>query len=106
MAISTLTQLLEKMSAGNEVALARLMTLVERDGDEVGPILEAIAPRLGTAFTIGITGPPGAGKSSLVDGLATLMRAAGKTVGVVAGAPPRPVSGGGVGGGRRPPTPA
>src|SRR5881628_2745880 len=94
MAMSTLTQLLEKMSAGNEVALARLMTLVERDGDEVGPILEAIAPRLGAAFTIGITGPPGAGKSSLVDGLATLMRAAGKTVGVVAVDPSSPFSGG------------
>ena len=94
MAMSTLTQLLEKMAAGNEVALARLMTLVERDGGEVGPILEAIAPRLGTAFTIGITGPPGAGKSSLVDGLATLMRAAGKTVGVVAVDPSSPFSGG------------
>ena len=55
----TLTQLLDKMFAGDEVALARLMTLVEREGREVGPILEAIAPRLGKAFTIGITGPPG-----------------------------------------------
>src|SRR3989442_12730887 len=102
MAMSTLTQLLEKMSAGNEVALARLMTLVERDGDEVGPILEAIAPRLGAAFTIGITGPPGAGKSSLVDGLATLMRAAGKTVGGVAGPPPWPALRRAVGGGQLP----
>ncbi|MGH7963692.1 MAG: methylmalonyl Co-A mutase-associated GTPase MeaB [Candidatus Binatia bacterium] len=90
----TLTQLLANMSAGNEVALARLMTLVERDGNEVGPILEAIAPQLGNAFTIGITGPPGAGKSSLVDGLATLIRAADKTVGVVAVDPSSPFSGG------------
>jgi len=94
MATNALAQLLEKMSAGSEVALARLMTLVERDGKEVGPILEAIAPQLGNAFTIGITGPPGAGKSSLVDCLAALMRKAGKTVGVVAIDPSSPFSGG------------
>jgi len=94
MATNALAQLLEKMSAGSEVALARLMTLVERDGREVGPILEAIAPQLGNAFTIGITGPPGAGKSSLVDCLAALMRKAGKTVGVVAIDPSSPFSGG------------
>jgi LAO/AO transport system kinase len=70
------------------------MTLVERDGREVGPILEAIAPQLGHAFSIGVTGPPGAGKSSLVDSLITLMRAAQKTVGVVAIDPSSPFSGG------------
>src|SRR5262245_5097503 len=94
MTATTLTQLLENMAAGNAVALARLMTLVERDGNEVGPILAAIAPKLGTAFTIGITGPPGAGKSSVVDRLAVLMRQAGKTVGVVAVDPSSPFSGG------------
>ena len=94
MASNALMQLLEKMSAGSEVALARLMTLVERDGREVGPILETIAPKLGNAFTIGITGPPGAGKSSVVDRLAALMRKASKTVGVVAIDPSSPFSGG------------
>jgi len=94
MTTNALTQLLEKMSAGHEVALARLMTLIERDGREVGPILEAIAPQLGNAFTIGVTGPPGAGKSSVVDRLAALMRQAGKTVGVVAIDPSSPFSGG------------
>jgi len=94
MTTNALTQLLEKMVTGNEVALARLMTLVERDGNEVGPILAAIAPKLGTAFTIGITGPPGAGKSSVVDRLAVLMRQTGKTVGVVAVDPSSPFSGG------------
>jgi LAO/AO transport system kinase len=84
MATAALTQLSEKMFAGDERALARLMTFVERDGEEVGAILQAIAPKLGNAFTIGITGPPGAGKSSLVDRLATLMRKAGKTVGIIA----------------------
>jgi LAO/AO transport system kinase len=82
------------MFTGEERALARLITLVERDGAEVGPILEAIAPKLGHAFTIGVTGPPGAGKSSLVDRLASLMRKAGKTVGVIAVDPSSPFSGG------------
>jgi LAO/AO transport system kinase len=94
MASTALAQLLDKMFAGSEVALARLMTLVERDGEAVGPILEAIAPQLGNAFTIGITGPPGGGKSSLVDCLAALMRKAGKTVGIVAIDPSSPFSGG------------
>jgi LAO/AO transport system kinase len=94
MAMRTLSELLEDMIAGNPVALARLMTLVERTGAEVGRILEAIAPRLGNAFVIGLTGPPGAGKSSIVDGLISLLREAGKTVGVVAVDPSSPFSGG------------
>src|SRR5262245_23642053 len=94
MATATLTQLLEKMFAGDERALARLITLLEREGTEVGPILQAIAPKLGNAFTIGITGPPGAGKSSLVDRLVTLMRKAGKTVGIIAIDPSSPFTGG------------
>jgi LAO/AO transport system kinase len=94
MATAALTQLLEKMFAGDERALARLITFVEREGSEVGPILQAIAPKLGRAFTVGITGPPGAGKSSLVDRLATLMRKAGKTVGIIAVDPSSPFSGG------------
>ena len=94
MAKHTLDQLLEKMSSGDSRGLARLMTLVEREGDVVGRILEFVGPRQGKAFTLGITGPPGAGKSSLVDGLTTLMRQAGKTVGIIAIDPSSPFTGG------------
>jgi LAO/AO transport system kinase len=94
MTTASLNQFLERMFAGDERALARLMTLVERDGPEVGPILQAIAPNLGRAFTIGITGPPGAGKSSLVDRLVSLIRKAGKTVGIIAIDPSSPFTGG------------
>lgn len=94
MAKHTLDQLLEKMSSGDSRALARLMTLVEREDARLGRILETIGPRQGHACTIGITGPPGAGKSSLVDGLTTLMRQAGETVGIVAVDPSSPFTGG------------
>jgi LAO/AO transport system kinase len=94
MATATLNQLIERMFTGDERALARLITLVEREGVEVGPILQAIAPKLGNAFTIGVTGPPGAGKSSLVDRLVSLIRKTGKTVGIIAIDPSSPFSGG------------
>jgi LAO/AO transport system kinase len=94
MVTATLNQLIERMFTGDERALARLITLVEREGVEVGPILQAIAPKLGNAFTIGVTGPPGAGKSSLVDRLVSLIRKTGKTVGIIAIDPSSPFSGG------------
>ena len=94
MAKHTLDQLLERMSSGDRRALARLMTLVEREDERLGRILAAIGPRQGQACTIGVTGPPGAGKSSLVDGLTTLMRQAGETVGIVAIDPSSPFTGG------------
>lgn len=94
MAKYTLDQLLERMSSGDSRALARLMTLVEREDERLGRILGAIGPRQGHAYTIGVTGPPGAGKSSLVDGLTTLMRQAGETVGIVAIDPSSPFTGG------------
>ena len=54
MAKQTLEQLLEKMWSGDTGALARLMTLVERESDVVGQILETIGPKQGSAFSIGI----------------------------------------------------
>ena len=89
-----LKELLQRMMSGDTRALARAMTLVERESDVLGEILRAIAKKQGHAFSVGVTGPPGAGKSSLVDGLITLMRGCGKTVGVIAIDPSSPFTGG------------
>ena len=61
--------LVEKMLCGNEQSLARLITSVERDTPDVPEIMKAVYARTGKAHCIGITGPPGAGKSTLVDRL-------------------------------------
>jgi LAO/AO transport system kinase len=77
-------------------ALARAITLVENDAAAAGDLLGALYPHTGKAFVVGITGPPGAGKSTLVDRLTALLRAAGKTVSVVAVDPTSPYSGGAI----------
>ena len=88
--------LLDRFAAHDRRALARLITLVESRSPEVPAIMREIYPRAGKAVVIGITGPPGAGKSTLVDGVVALLRAAGKRVGVVAIDPSSPFSGGAV----------
>jgi len=86
----------QKMLAGCDQSLARLISLVERDAPEVPQIMSQIYPRLGKAYFVGVTGPPGGGKSTLVDRLTALMRARGFSVGVVACDPTSPFSGGAV----------
>jgi LAO/AO transport system kinase len=88
--------LVDRMLAGDRTALARLMTLVEGRAAAVPDIMSRVYPRTGRAHVVGITGPPGAGKSTLVDQLATHYRAAGRRVGVVAVDPSSPFSGGAV----------
>jgi len=87
---------LERMLSGDKLALARMITFVENDASFVSEILERIYPRTGRCYSIGVTGPPGAGKSSLVDKLIPRMRSEGKTVGVVAVDPSSPFTGGAV----------
>jgi LAO/AO transport system kinase len=81
---------------GDAVALARAISLVEEGGERGEAILAEIFPRTGRAAIIGVTGPPGAGKSSLVNRLLALYRSLGRSIGVVAVDPSSAFSGGAV----------
>ncbi|MCI4351330.1 MAG: methylmalonyl Co-A mutase-associated GTPase MeaB [Thermoplasmata archaeon] len=81
---------------GDRRALARLMSLVENRDAEAGPALAALYPHAGKARVIGITGPLGVGKSSLISGLLAHLRGQGLKVGIVAVDPSSPFSGGSV----------
>lgn len=87
-------ELVDSMLAGSEQSLARLITLVEREAFEVPEIMSRIYPSLGKAYSVGFTGPPGGGKSSLVDRLTAVMRGKGLSVGIIACDPSSPFSGG------------
>lgn len=79
---------------GNRLALARLISLVE-DGDaESQTALSALYPHSGQAHLVGVTGPPGSGKSTLVNVLAKNLRSKGLTVGIIAVDPTSPFTGG------------
>jgi LAO/AO transport system kinase len=84
------------MLAGDRLALARLITRVENRGAEIPEIMRSVQPRLGRAHVLGITGPPGAGKSTLVDRVISYLRAEGTAVGVLAIDPSSPFTGGAV----------
>ena len=84
------------MLAGDVLSLARLITKVERGDADVPQIMKRVYPHLGKAYCIGITGPPGAGKSTVVDRLTAVMRQRGFTVGIIAADPTSPFTGGAV----------
>ncbi len=88
--------LVDRMLAGDRVALAKLITRVENEAPDVAALMARIAPRCGRAYALGVTGPPGAGKSTLIDRLIARLRARGESVGVVAVDPSSPFSGGAV----------
>ena len=89
-------KLVDNMLAGDTLSLARLITKVEREGTDVPEIMKLVYPHVNRAYCVGITGPPGAGKSTVVDRLTVLMRQEGLTVGIIAADPTSPFSGGAV----------
>ena len=88
------TRLLEEFDAGHKASLARAVSIVENHRPGFDRLLARMQARLGRARRIGITGPPGAGKSTLTTELTRAYRAAGLTVGVIAVDPTSPFTGG------------
>jgi GTPase len=80
--------------AGDRAALARALSHVENEAHGAAAILDASFKRIGRAFRIGVTGPPGAGKSTLVARIARELRARGESVAIVAVDPTSPFTGG------------
>ena len=79
---------------GNRRAIARAISLVENNSDDSKALLNSIFAHTGKAHRLGITGPPGAGKSTIVDNLAKLFREQKRSVGIVAVDPTSPFTGG------------
>lgn len=90
----TITELSERVLAGDRSAVARAISAIENETDAAAALRAALARSVGRARVLGVTGPPGAGKSTLVNGLIGGFLARGSTVGVVAVDPSSPVSGG------------
>lgn len=90
------SDLVTRILAGDVRALARAISLVEEDHPAAGEVLRGAFPHAGRAAVLGITGAPGAGKSTLVDRLASRYRAAGQRVGIVAVDPSSAFSGGAI----------
>jgi GTPase len=89
---ASVTKLEERILAGDLRALARAATLVEAQGEPGRELIAALFPRTGRATLVGITGPPGAGKSTLVNELAKVIRSRGNSVGIIAVDPSSPYS--------------
>ncbi len=89
-----IARVLADLDAGRTAAVARAVSIVENHRPGFDRLLAALHPRLGRAERVGITGPPGAGKSTLTTALARALRAAGKRVGIVAVDPTSPFTGG------------
>ncbi len=88
--------LADRVLAGDPRAIARAITLIEDESPAGAALVRGIFARTGRAYLIGVTGPPGAGKSTLVDKLTAAIRTTGRTVGVVAVDPTSPFTGGAI----------
>ncbi|MBI5022104.1 MAG: methylmalonyl Co-A mutase-associated GTPase MeaB [Ignavibacteriales bacterium] len=85
---------IEKILKGDRVAIARSISMVENEHPESLDLLKSIYPKTGNAYRIGITGPPGAGKSTITNKLAKYFRSEKKRVGIIAVDPTSPFTGG------------
>jgi LAO/AO transport system kinase len=88
--------LVERALGGDRVATAKLLSLVEQGGDGARAVVSRLHPHTGNAWSVGITGAPGAGKSTLTDALVACVRADDLEVGVLAVDPSSPFSGGAI----------
>jgi LAO/AO transport system kinase len=88
------SNLIHKIQNGDRVAIAKAISIVEDERDENNQIMSGIFPKTGNAYRIGITGPPGAGKSSITDKLVKRYRRLDKSVAVIGVDPSSPFTGG------------
>ena len=89
-----LAALVHQAAHGQARAVARLISLIERDAPELPELAQLLAPLTGRAQVVGLTGAPGVGKSTSTSALIGVLRAAGAKVGVLAVDPSSPLSGG------------
>ena len=95
-AITEIDRLLLGLAAGERRSIARACTLLETLKPGALDLIAALRPQLGQALVVGFTGPPGAGKSTLVNAYIETLRGAGRSVAVIAVDPSSPVSGGAI----------
>ncbi|MEM1371852.1 MAG: methylmalonyl Co-A mutase-associated GTPase MeaB, partial [Pseudomonadota bacterium] len=91
-----MAELARGVSEGRRRLVSQAITILESFSPDAPDLLTALQPRLGHALVLGFTGPPGAGKSTLVNALISTIRDSGKTVAVIAVDPSSPISGGAI----------
>ena len=91
-----MTKISEQLLAGDMRVLSRVISQLERGAPEAAQVLNDIDSHTGGAYTVGITGPPGAGKSTMVDRLTRLLRQEGLKVGIIGVDPTSPFTGGAI----------
>jgi GTPase len=92
----SIEQLQQGILEGNRISIARSITLIEDERDGFVELLNSLHKNIGNAFRIGVTGPPGAGKSTFTNQFAKLYRAQNKKVGIIAVDPTSPYTGGAI----------
>ena len=91
-----MTELSQRLLAGDRRTLSRTLSRLEAGDPSASAVLQAIDPHTGGAYTVGITGPPGVGKSTIVDRLTQLLRGRGLSVGIIGVDPTSPFTGGAI----------